>query len=446
MSDYLGDFAAATVVRYAFNSHKADGTPITLAGTPAVSVYKDASTTESTTGVTLSVDFDSRTGMHLVAIDTSADGTFYATGSDFRAVLTAGTVDGISVVGTVLCLFSLRNRGKMPATLGSTDYSGNTVQTGDAYARIGAAGAGLTALGDTRLAHLDVDISSRMATFSYTTPPSSATVSAAVWDLATSGHTTSGTFGAAMNAAGSAGDPLATTVPGAYGAGTAGFLIGTYLNAAVSTRSTYAGGDTAGTTTLLSRIGGSITISGGKVAATMGASDYSGNTVQTGDSYGRIGALGAGLTALAPSSTALSTAQWTNVRAAYLDNISGAQATPAAVATAVWTTTTSSDFTVGGSPGNAMKVFRGLLFPGNVSVFTDLETTGFSVTLLDALPSGTVAASFVGLWLEFTTGANVPGLQQIESATITSPTNLTLTFANGFNAIPENGDTFVISS
>lgn len=34
-------------------------------------------------------------------------------------------------------------------------------QTGDAYARIGAAGAGLTAIGDTRLAHLDADVTSR---------------------------------------------------------------------------------------------------------------------------------------------------------------------------------------------------------------------------------------------------------------------------------------------
>ncbi|TPL40689.1 hypothetical protein [Mesorhizobium sp. B2-4-6] len=33
--------------------------------------------------------------------------------------------------------------------------------TGDAYARIGAAGAGLTALGDTRIAHLDADVSTR---------------------------------------------------------------------------------------------------------------------------------------------------------------------------------------------------------------------------------------------------------------------------------------------
>lgn len=37
----------------------------------------------------------------------------------------------------------------------------NTAQTGDSYARIGAAGAGLTALGDTRIANLDAAVSSR---------------------------------------------------------------------------------------------------------------------------------------------------------------------------------------------------------------------------------------------------------------------------------------------
>lgn len=63
-----------------------------------------------------------------------------------------------------------------------------------------------------------------------------AEIAAAVWDLATSGHTTSGTFGAAMNAAGSAGDPWSTSVPGAYGAGTAGFILGTNLDAKVTTR------------------------------------------------------------------------------------------------------------------------------------------------------------------------------------------------------------------
>lgn len=38
---------------------------------------------------------------------------------------------------------------------------------------------------------------------------------------------------------------------------------------------------------------------------------YTGNTVQTGDSFARIGSTGSGLTSLAPSATALSTAVWT---------------------------------------------------------------------------------------------------------------------------------------
>lgn len=42
-----------------------------------------------------------------------------------------------------------------------TAYTGNTPQTGDNYARIGAGGAGLTALGDVRIANLDATVSSR---------------------------------------------------------------------------------------------------------------------------------------------------------------------------------------------------------------------------------------------------------------------------------------------
>lgn len=42
-----------------------------------------------------------------------------------------------------------------------TAYTGNTPQTGDSYARIGAAGVGLTNLGDARIANLDATISSR---------------------------------------------------------------------------------------------------------------------------------------------------------------------------------------------------------------------------------------------------------------------------------------------
>ena len=111
----IGDFTAGKTVIVRFNTHQADGTPITLAGTPAISVYKN-STTESTTGVSLTVDYDGRTGLHHVAVDTSADGTFYAAGNDFDLIITTGTVDSISVVGTKVGSFSLANRAALRPT------------------------------------------------------------------------------------------------------------------------------------------------------------------------------------------------------------------------------------------------------------------------------------------------------------------------------------------
>jgi hypothetical protein len=129
---YLGEFTTSSVIKGKFNTHKADGTPITLAGTPALSVYK-ASTTETTTGVTLTVDYDSRTGLHYFAVDTSTDGTFYAAGNDFDVVITTGTVDSISVVGTIVGTFSLSNRVTAPTTtaIASAIHQG-TVITGTA--------------------------------------------------------------------------------------------------------------------------------------------------------------------------------------------------------------------------------------------------------------------------------------------------------------------------
>jgi hypothetical protein len=110
MHPYLGDYAVGATVTLLFNSSDLDAAPITLAGTPAISVYRDDGTTEDTSGVTLTADYDSRTGMHHVAIDMSADGTFFATSHDFFVVITTGTVDGVSVVGKCVAHFSVMNR------------------------------------------------------------------------------------------------------------------------------------------------------------------------------------------------------------------------------------------------------------------------------------------------------------------------------------------------
>ena len=108
MSKYLGDFTAGDVIDFKFTTYRpSTGAPFTLAGSPVVSVYKDNSVTESIAGVTLSVDFDSRTGLHNVNITTATDGTFYANGGEFECVITTGTVDSVSVVGSCVGRFTL---------------------------------------------------------------------------------------------------------------------------------------------------------------------------------------------------------------------------------------------------------------------------------------------------------------------------------------------------
>ena len=86
--------------------------------------------------------------------------------------------------------------------------------------------------------NIDVATSTRMATFTYTTPPTVVQIADGVWDEVLSGHLTVGTTGAALNSASSSGDPWNTILPGAYGVNTAGNIIGNRLDAAVSTRST----------------------------------------------------------------------------------------------------------------------------------------------------------------------------------------------------------------
>jgi hypothetical protein len=68
--------------------------------------------------------------------------------------------------------------------------------------------------------------------------PSAAAIADAVWDELLSGHAISGSAGEALSAAGGAGDPWITALPGSYSAGQAGYIVGNNLNATVSSRAT----------------------------------------------------------------------------------------------------------------------------------------------------------------------------------------------------------------
>ena len=128
--------------------------------------------------------------------------------------------------------------------------------------------------------------------------PSAADIADAVWDEAIAGHNGSGSTGEALAAAGGAGDPWITSLPGSYTAGQAGYILGTNLNATVSSRATQTSIDTVD----------------GIVDAIL---------VDTAE----IGTAGAGLTALAQASL------WTSTIAGRIDAAVSTRATPAQVAT-----------------------------------------------------------------------------------------------------------------
>lgn len=126
MHPHLGAYAPSSTVYCVFNTVSTAGAPITLAS-GTVRCYKNASTTEDDSGITLTTDFDSRTGLHHVAIDLSADTTFYAAGSEVFVVLTVGTVDSVSVVGKCVAQFSIVADGL--TTQQKTDVATNALAT-----------------------------------------------------------------------------------------------------------------------------------------------------------------------------------------------------------------------------------------------------------------------------------------------------------------------------
>lgn len=147
---YLGDYTEDySDLNFKFSTHKADGTPYALAGA-TVKVYKsNATATESTSGVTLTTDFDSVTGLNNVKVDLSSD-AFYAAGNDYAVVITAGTVNAVSVVGTVVALFSIANR-----YMRGTDGAATSTQAADILAAVGTVGTGVG--GVSWLYHVTVD-------------------------------------------------------------------------------------------------------------------------------------------------------------------------------------------------------------------------------------------------------------------------------------------------
>ena len=152
-------------------------------------------------------EFEART---LVAAD------YVVVGDTLAAVTTVTTVNGLANGAITAAAIAT---GAIDADALAADAGAEIADAVWDEAIAGHAGAGSTG-----------------AALAAATAPSAATVADAVWDELVAGHAGVGSTGAALAAAGGSGDPWNTAVPGAYGAGTAGYIIGTHGPAIVADR------------------------------------------------------------------------------------------------------------------------------------------------------------------------------------------------------------------
>lgn len=106
---YVGDMQLGQTLDTKFCTVQSTGAPTTLAGSPVVSAYVGNGTTELTAGITLTVDFDGRTGLNNVRV-AATGGNGYAAQTDVQLVITTGTVNSVSAVGYIIGEFSIENR------------------------------------------------------------------------------------------------------------------------------------------------------------------------------------------------------------------------------------------------------------------------------------------------------------------------------------------------
>ena len=146
---------------------------------------------------------------------------------------------------------------------------------------------------------------------------------------------------------------------------------------------------TAGDFTTALSIGKTI-VNGVSLGTGLTINAYTGDTPQTGDSYARIGALGAGLTGITNVTLA---ATQTGVTIPTVTTVTN-QLTAAAIAAGVWRDIVAGDFTVSGSIGASLG-----------GAFTALGTPVYSTASLANAPTAPTAAQVAtAVWQDTTAG------------------------------------------
>lgn len=284
---YLGIWQIDGLLTFAANTHAATGAATDADAVPAYRVYEDETGTAILTGDMAKLDDANTVGFYSEQITLSAANGFEV-GKSYTIYISAA-VSGVT--GTLSHAFQVVLAPATAAALSTAQTSIDDLPTNAELATSQAAAddatlaaiaalnnlsaAQVNAEADTALAdvgltttitgRIDAAVSTRASQASVDDLPTNAELATsqaaaddatlaaiaalndvaladiadAVWEEDLSDHSgTVGSVAEALGAAGAVGDPWTTALPGAYGAGSAGNIIGNNINATVSSRAT----------------------------------------------------------------------------------------------------------------------------------------------------------------------------------------------------------------
>lgn len=113
---YLGDRYFGQTLRLKFTTVNASGVPTTLGNTPSLAYFVDGDTTLYTSGLTLSADYASKTGLNAVDVLVTTSCTGLAGGTDVQVIVAAGTVSGVSMIGYLVGEYSISKTSDLRPT------------------------------------------------------------------------------------------------------------------------------------------------------------------------------------------------------------------------------------------------------------------------------------------------------------------------------------------
>jgi hypothetical protein len=328
-------------------------------------------------------------------------GTNAATTANITGNLTGNVTGSVgSVTGAVGSVTGAV--GSVTGAVGSV-ASGGIATTSFAAGAINAAAIAADAIGASELAADAV-----------------AEIADAVWDEVLAGHLTAGTTGNALNAAGSAGDPWTTALPGAYGAGTAGAKLGRVPDiAAGAAGGLFIAGSNATTTV---NVTGSLS---GSVGSVTGGVTVTTNNDKTGYTLSAPGiqAIWDALTSVLTTASSIGKLLVDNVNSTISSRL----------ATAGYTAPDNTTIgTINTNVANVQTRIPTSLVSGRIdaSVGSNLDKTGYGLSagaiqaIWDALTSALTTASSIGKLLVDNINATISS--RLSTAGYTAPDNTTI--------------------